>query len=72
MGWNLQWCNVLCLWAFLTFTKFESNFLTFCQRNTAVASAVYLTEVYEYICAAIVLLDKSITFFIVEPFYRSV
>ena len=69
---ELQWRNVFCLRAFLTFADLVSDFLAFCQGNTAVTGAVYLTKMYEHILAAVVLLDKSVAFFIVEPFNGSV
>lgn len=69
---QLQCCNVFSLWAFVALTYSVSHFLTFVKRNTAVTSAVDLAKVYEYIFTAVVLLDKSKTFFAVEPFNSSV
>jgi len=38
----------------------------------AITAAVDLARVYKYIISAIFLLDKTETFFAVEPFYSSV
>jgi hypothetical protein len=72
-GWiALEGSNVLSLRAFLALTDFESNFLSVLEGNATGCCLVDLTEVYEYITVTIVGLDKSVAFFVVEPFNGSI
>ena len=64
----LQSGYILRLGTLHTLSDFESHFLTFLERYASAAGIVYLTEVYEYIVPTIILLNKTITLFVVEPF----
>jgi hypothetical protein len=61
----LQWDYVLRLWAFLTFTDGELDLLAFPQGLAAFANNV--AEMNEDI-ALVFTCDKSVTFFVIEPF----
>lgn len=68
---RLKRCYILCLRPFLTLADFECYGLAFGKRYTACTCFVDLTEVYKHVIPAVFLLDESVTFFIIEPFYRS-
>ena len=68
----LEGSDVLSLRTFLSLTDFESYFLSVLKRNATGCCLVYLTEVYEYITVSVVWLDKSVAFFVVEPFNGSI
>ncbi len=69
---DLESGNVLCLGTLHAFSDFESHFLTFIERDTTAGGVIDLTEVNENIVSTVVLLNETVTFFVVEPFDGSV
>jgi len=67
-GRGLEGGDVLGLGAFHAFTDLEGDFLSLVERDTSAGGVVDLTEVNENVVAAVVLLNETVTFFVVEPF----
>lgn len=62
--------NVSSLRTFLALLDIELHFLTFSQRFEAFTSDS--TEVYEYVCTAVVLSDETEAFLVVKPLNSTV
>jgi hypothetical protein len=60
--------DVLCLRAFLPFTDLERDFLTFVKADTLETGSVDLTEMDENVFPAVIGLNETKTFFVIEPF----
>ena len=69
---DLESGNVLCLGTLHAFSDFESHFLAFVERDASAGGVVNLTEVNKNIVSTVVLLNETVTFFVVEPFDGSV
>ncbi len=69
---ELKRCDVFGLGTFLALAHFESDLLAILKRNATGGCLVYLTEVDKYVTLSVVGLDKSVAFFVVEPFYGSI
>src|SRR5690606_25103770 len=61
--------NVSSLRTFLALLDIELHFLTFGQRFEAFTSDS--TEVYEYVCTAVVLSDETEAFLVVKPLHST-
>jgi hypothetical protein len=68
---GLVCCYVFGLWTFFALTDFECDLLALFESYTVIPVAVNLSPVYKNVFAAVILFDKTKTFFAVEPFNGS-